>query len=694
MINPKSMSVVNRTGVWLCILFSHSLQAQVLLQANNFDPTQWVDPFQNISIRLTHVADGARGRLAFFIGPHDVTALMDAMAQGQYRYRASMMPLPPGEQALTAYLVRDDNQWDELATLPLRVLSEGGFEESSLTQRLDFNSQAQALEDKSDQDPAGVTERSKNLSLQGGLETRQLRRGVEIQTSWNITGSSVQEQALRFAERDSEAPKVDLSDYLVEVGKGDNRLQLGHVNFGAHPLLMSGVANRGLTAAWRAFDTLDMSLTAQNGQSVTGASNLLGLKDYSTNRINGLSIGADLLDGDDGQLRIELTYLDAKITAEDNFNFGEVTDAQKSDGVGIVISGNTASGRLRGNIAWARSTFVNPQDPFLEQDFTLVESLETTDSARSLRLEYDVIAPDYEQQSPWSLTVSLTHSLTDPFYSSVGAFLTPDMTDNGLTLAGQAGQVGWQLQYNRMRDNIDDIPTILTTLTRNTVISASVPLKSILNSDSGWMPESLNIGYQRNHQFGDSLPPSFDPDTHIPDQMNIQQSLELGWQLDSSSVSWRLADSDQDNRQPGRENADFTTREYALSVNTSLGDSVNINLSLTRTKADDKEQSIQRHTTGISFGLDWNINEKFSLSANISTSSEDDSRDLASNDNDSNQIQLSYRLDLPDGAGGKLPLQAFIRYSGNDNTTIDNQFQFETSSENSAIVAGLNLSFF
>jgi len=680
-------------GICLCLLLSRPLLAQVSLQAHDFDQAQWIDPDRSFSVRMSHVANDSGNRMAFFIGSLDVTALMQETAPGVFRYRASLLPLPPGEQTLTVYLVRRGNQWEQLASLRLSVLSEGGFEESSVTPRLDLSSQTQAMQDQSDQNPAATT-RMKNLALQAGLETRQLRSGVEIQTSWNITGSSEREQALRFAERGTEAPKVDLSDYLVEVSKHTSRLQLGHVSFGSHPLLMSGVANRGLNAAWRAFDTLDVSFTAQNGQSITGASNVLGLSEYSTNRINGLSVGSDLLDGNDGQLRIDFTYLDAKITAEDNFNIGEVTDAQKSHGVGVVLSGNTASGRLRGNIAWARSTFTNPEDPFLEQDLTVVKSTETTDSAYSLRLEYDVLVPDYQQAVPWSLTVTMTHSLTDPFYSSVGAFITPDTINDGLSLNGQAGQINWQLQHSRMRDNIDDIPTILTTLTRNTVLSASVPVKTLSNSDSDWLPQNLNLGYQRNHQFGGSLPPSFDPDTHIPDQLNRQQSLGLQWQTGTSSVSWNFTRSDQDNRQQGRENADFVIREHSLSVNTSLSESLNINLSVTHSKADDIEQSLQRRSTGVSIGIDWNINQRLSVSANLSDTTEDDSQNLVSNESGSNQIQLSYRLHLPDGAGGKLPLQAFVRYSDNDNINIDNQFQFQSSNENRTLTAGLNLSLF
>lgn len=677
------------------LFFANALQAQVLLQTSDFDPNEWVDPFQPISFRLSHVPGPSKGRLAFFIGPHDVTALMRMTAPGEYRYKASLSPLPSGENTLIIYLTHDDNRWTELASLPLRVLSAGGFEESEIQLRLDISGQGQAVEDSSDDDPSPETVKTKSLALQGGLSTRHVRKDIDIQTSWNIVGSSIKEEALRFSEKEKEATKVDLSDYLIEIKKGESNFQLGHVSSGNHPLLMSGISNRGITTAWRVFDKLDMSVSAQNGQSITGATNLLGFKDYDNNRINGLSMGLNLMDGSEGQLRVELTYLDAKITAADNFNFGEVTDAQRSDGLGIIIRGNNASGRLRGDIAFARSTFENPVDPFLEQDFDLVESTQTTDNAQSIRIEYDLITPDYDQhENPWSLTASLTHSLTDPFYSSVGAFITPDIRDNGITFAGQAGPVNWQLQHNQTRDNLDDIQTILTTLTRNTVFSASFPLKTMWQSGSAFIPDSLSYDYQRNHQFGDNLPPTFDPDSHIPDQLNKQNSLGLEWQIGSSSLSYTYAESDQDNRQIGRENADFKTQDHGVSLNTSLFESFNINLSLTRTNAEDIEQSLERMTTSTSIGVDWAVSDRFSVSGNISTTAEDDSQNLATNDSDSDQVQLSYRMDMPDGSGGKIPVQTFIRYSSNENKSVDNQFQFESNTENRAINTGFSISFF
>ena len=113
--------------------FSKSLLAEVSLQPIDFDPDQWIDPFQPISVQLTHESNPANSRLAFFIGSHDVTALMIKMAPGVYRYKASLAPLPSGENTLTVHLIHSNNEWTELVSTSLRVLTTGGFEESEIT---------------------------------------------------------------------------------------------------------------------------------------------------------------------------------------------------------------------------------------------------------------------------------------------------------------------------------------------------------------------------------------------------------------------------------------------------------------------------------------------------------------------------------------------------------------------------------
>ncbi len=672
---------------------AQALAQQVEITPQGFDPDEWIDPYHPLTIALDKVARPQQARLAFFIGSNDVTGAMQMVAPGIYQYRASISPLPSGEHALKVYLVRPQNQWDELATLTLRVLTESGFESQEIVPQLTLSDAWQRNTTSSNNEPPeDSTQTSNELTLQGGLNTRHQRSAVEIRSSWNISGSSDVEQALRFAEKGDEAPRIDLSDYLIEVESTSTLIQLGHVSYGTNPLLMDNVANRGITTSWRAGERVDLSFSAQNGQAITGASNLTGLTDFDRNRIAGFGVGVDLLPESAAQFRLELTMLDAKIIAADSFNSGEVSDAQKSRGLGLQLRGSNASGRLRGEFALARSTFSNPADPFLEQDFEVVASQQTTDLSRSLQLDYDVLPATYDEEgnSGWSMTASIKHDRTDPFYQSAGAFITPDMQQNSLSLQGQAGTASWQLQYSQSRDNLDNIATVLTTINRNTVAALSIPL----SVEQAWLPQSITLDMQKNHQFGDSLPVSFDPDSHIPDQVTLQQSLALEWLIDQTSLTYQYSNSDQDNRQPGRDNADFINTEHALSVNTVLTESVNLTLSFSRSEADDQEQNVVRTSDSISSSVDWTLSEQLALSINLSDSQEDDSQNLGESTAQSIQAQLSYNFELPGGAAGKLPVQFFIRYAQDQNSSVDRQFDLTTDSENKAFNAGLNVSFF
>ena len=143
--------MIFRSRPWGRVLFvtlatlslATSVRAEVTFKAINYAPDEWVEPHQAIVFQLSHMADAGKGRLAFFIGSKDVTALMQPIAAGEYQYRASMVLLPAGEQEMKIYLVHDDNQWTELVTTPLRVLTSGGFEESEIEPRVDIAAQAQ-----------------------------------------------------------------------------------------------------------------------------------------------------------------------------------------------------------------------------------------------------------------------------------------------------------------------------------------------------------------------------------------------------------------------------------------------------------------------------------------------------------------------------------------------------------------------
>ena len=83
--------------------------------------------------------------------------------------------------------------------------------------------------------------------------------------------------------------------------------------------------------------------------------------------------------------------MDGKKPNEFNFDTGEIPDAEESRGLGVRVLGSSESGRLRGEVNYARSRFTNPDDPTLAlDDEEIVEVKPSTDNAYSAEVAYDV----------------------------------------------------------------------------------------------------------------------------------------------------------------------------------------------------------------------------------------------------------------------------------------------------------------
>lgn len=154
------------------------------------------------------------------------------------------------------------------------------------------------------------------------------------------------------------------------------------------------------------------------------------------------------------------------------------------------------------------------------------------------------------------LTLALRHEEIEPQFRSVAAFLAADRRHDTAELRGQIGIVSMQLVHSRSRDNLDRIASILTTRTRRSAANFSVPLSEAFGGGAAW--PALSYSAERTHQYGLALPENggFSA-SHIPDQISLSHALGLDWTGASWRLGYRLALSDQDNRQPGRELADF-----------------------------------------------------------------------------------------------------------------------------------------
>ncbi len=663
----------------------------------NFDKES-LNSGDSLIIRVNRLPSPNEGNLYLVVGHTDVTPLLHASADGELILDSAVQPLPKGESEVVLYLVTPGGEWKEVSRTTLRLRTPA-FESSEFAPRMDLNNKGQLSEGHSLDAGAPPRKTYQDFAVQAGVTGRQTRGDLEIRTAVNLVGSTVQEEALRFGEKGEEAPKLDLSDYLVEVDKGKARFAMGHITYGNNPMLLSGVGNRGLKARYRFNERFDVSVTSMNGTSVVGYSNIFGLNTLDHN-ISAATVGIEVLPSRPGGLRMELTYLDASIESQFNFDVGEVPDAETNRGAGLRVLGSSPSGRLRGDFSIARSRYRNPNDPFLAQGSELVEVKPTTDVARRFELSYDLLQNKQINESLYaSLSLSYTHDRADPLYRSVGAFTQADWEANQVALNGQLGTFSLQAQYLEGEDNIEDLPSILKTKTQNTAASLSIPVATLLGAaqtPSPWWP-SLSYNYNRGRQYAANDPNAadsgFNGGSHLPDQVNTSHGISIQWALPRWSAEYQLELNDQDNRQVGRKQADFKILTHNANVGVQATASLNLSASVSLGKNADKEQELDRETRSWSLNADWGITPRWAFNGSYTATKQDDSQDLSLNTSTSANAQLNWRFSLP-GGSRRLPGQVFVRYALQENDLEDRLFGFESNIKTWTLNSGISLSLF
>ncbi|MCW5609765.1 MAG: hypothetical protein KIS83_03615 [Rubrivivax sp.] len=672
---------------------------------------RWVAPYEPLALRLDADTAAAASALRFFVGAGDVSALVRRPAPDRIEIAPLAGGWAPGETELVVWRVAD-GQWSELARWPLRVRTAAGFETSEWQPQLELQAGSRTGERLAGGAPATPRAGRADGTGRAALGWTGTRDGWQLQAQANVAGASQRAQALRFAQLQDRAPKVDLADYRLAAGHGGHLLEIGHLSHGSHPLLAQAIASRGLGARLQLAPALDLTVAALNGRQVAGGDDLLGLEDRRQRSLV-LTLGAELLPARPGALRAELSWLDASQVAEAGFDTGEVPDAERSRGLGLRLLGSGFDGRVRGELAWARSRFVNPFDPLLALGGELQPVRAATQDAHQAELQLELLrqAAVFGTARPLDLALTLRHERAAPLYRSLGAFVTADQELARVQL--QAALAGAQLQLHAVQrhDNLARIATLLRNRTDEQGATLALPLPAWFGAagNTGATPEGAEAGapspwwpaaslsWQRVHQHALNEP---EPEasgiaaTHRPDQVNRNVQLNLQWTLPQGwAFGYALARSHQDNRQPGRETADFRNLSHQVSLTAPITDTLRATLALTRSRNLSVETALVAWTTGGTLGVDWQASERWALAVNLSNNRSQDSLDNASARSLGVQLQSSWRFELP-GPGRPLPVQAFVRVSRQGERSLDRVFDQRIDQRIDGVDVGLSMSFF
>ena len=661
---------------------------------------RWVEPTGELRIRFARLLEPGEGQLTFVDGTVDLTPFFRHVTPGEYVYDGKQLPLATGQRQLKVFLVKD-GAWTELRSFGLKVTTESGFERFDLKPRLDVSMKSQLDQGRGGSAPQFARRNYHDYGLQGGLGVDAVRGDLRMSGNANVVGSTFQGEALRFGQRGEHAPQVDISDYLMSAQWGRSQLTLGHISYGNNPLMFMNYGSRGMTFRHQLTDRADFSFNAMNGTSITGANNILGL-DHDEHQVRSGTLGVEML-ARKGGLRAEVQFLDASLQSLVPFNTGAIPDAERIRGGGLRVLGSDASGRLRGDLVLARVKHTAAADPILAQGQTLTEIKPVTKDARSIDLSYDLVkaAPGAATRFPFTLTALLHHDRIEPLFKSVGVGFASDQLLNRVGLAAQLGPLQAQWQASRREDNLTNIPTLLKTRSSVEGLTLNLPLAQVWPGPHGaprpWLP-SVGYRYEKNHQRAINVPiaalSAFNV-THLPDQFNELHSLSANWFAAQWQFSYSYNYATQDNRQPGREAADFQNIGHSVQAGYRFAPTFGVTAGTGRTANYANERALMSYTYNYSAGFDWQFWDLWSMSGNYALTTGNDSRNFNASRGWATHTQIARRFTLPSPTGGRpLPGQMFLRHVLNDNYSRDNVFGLLTAGRFWMIQSGITVSFF
>jgi len=540
-----------------------------------------------------------------------------------------------------------------------------------------------------------------DATTQGTWKSEMGRGAFNMQSQFDLVGSSFRNEALRFGDLQNRAPKIDLSSYLMQFQQGTRKFNAGHSSFGAHRHLINNFASRGLTMALPLGPRADISLMTMNSTNIVGFDNFSGLRNRR-HRMHGGVLGLEALKGRPGGLRFEVGVLDAWFTSNrQNFTQSNINDAERSRGYSARLQAKNKSERGRLDAGFTRSYFYNPDDPLLNQGANVLSSRAEIRNARYVDASYDLLkeftfkraaaptaaGPDgtppaqttqasQEASQPavepkkLNLTLNFRHERVDPLFRSIGASTQADLFRNEAEFVGSFGELNFTAAHTRFNDNLAGIRTILRTNTRRAAVAINTPLQGLLSGRPPAQPNPFlpRVGYtfERVRASADFIPigGGFDQPGAIPDQANIVQSFVAEWQIKEFKLAYRLNHSFQDNSALGRERSDLQNFTHNATFGWNPLTTLELNFDLNFEDSNNREQARTDRTLRFGFTANWQATTRQTVNAVFSTIGAGDLGRTNKSLNHEFDFQWAYRLNREsENRFKKVQTNYFIRYA-------------------------------
>lgn len=620
--------------------------------------------------------------IAVFLGETDITAKIQIEGQ-ELVYQSNLLPLPPGEQTLTIYLTKSADNWETLDTFLIKV--EPGVAQSPIPTespqdsapsspsenifiikpKFTANLRSQLLEKRSPDAGASTRPSAIDIAFTGGLSSQYQSGTTIIDGKFNVVGTSFKPDALRFNQLQERASQFDLSEYLLDITDRGNKFSVGHICVGNHPLLFDNTCTRGISGKAQINNFADFSIGRISTTKIVGFEDIFGI-DRSANNVTGATLGLQVMDNAAGGVRLETTAFSGSRLPEGGFDVGEVVDAEESNGIGWRLTATDDTGRWNADAAFARSTFNNiaANDPQLTGGLGVVPLQSVTKNAWYAETNYELLKDiKLDATRKLSLKANLRLEQIDPQFATVGATVNADRLQAQYGLNASIAGATVQLQQTNFEDNIVNIPNLLKTKNRSTNISLIFPLQQFLQIENPLLP-TVSYNYQQTRQIGSiaaALNGGFNQASQIPDQSNSTHKLGLSWNTPDVVFNYNFTSGWEDNRQLGRETADFRNLNHQVSIDLKPTPQFRLNLGYNFTNALNLERNLTRFTNSPTLGASWEFQPDLTFAFNYNRNNDADSRGESLTDTNGLELLLTWNF-KSNFLDRENPGSVFLRY--------------------------------
>jgi hypothetical protein len=346
-------------------------------------------------------------------------------------------------------------------------------------------------------------------------------------------------------------------------------------------------------------------------------------------------------------------------------NQTEINDRERSRGWGLHFGSKSLNDRVTLDAGLAMSRFENPSDPTLSQGVTLVAVRPERKAAQFADFSVGLLRDLALSKSvKANLTATLRHERVDPLYRSLAAAVQANVLQNVLELTGGLGPIAIQASHARSEDNLDDLASVLKTFTHVSSLNVGVPVGSLFSATrpTPFLPQ-LTYTLSRTHQFAKDLPANSDfTDTHVPDQLSDNQSVDVQWTIGKWRAGYRYNLSSQDNRQVGREKSDLRNLAHNVAAAYSPLSWVDLGATFAFEDANNKEFSQKNDTRRVGGNVDIRATKDLALSSAVSRTWLRDDPRTSENRNTEMSAEASQNFRILANRAERPAGRVFLRY--------------------------------